>query len=212
MYMTFFRRRSTPVSTVLQKLVRFFIDNKPVFLIKKNFPSWNLENGLDSQQISCLNDSETQKRGLWRVTIQKLSWGSMPLDPPRSLPFQCLFRKSVCIYCRSTAAFRNELIFLSFKHTANPPLSPPPNKPSLLRGRKLIRSPSFLSSPSPPSYYYSLTNGRHYWSITALKLCVEWSRMVHSPAGSPDLFLIPSCMTFNFLYLSFSTFYGELIP
>ena len=29
--------------------------------------------------------------------------------------------------------------------------------------------------------------------------------MVHSPAGSSDLFLILGCMTSNFLYLSFST-------
>ena len=34
-YMTFFRRRSTPVSTVLQKLVRFFIISMPVFLISQ---------------------------------------------------------------------------------------------------------------------------------------------------------------------------------
>ena len=43
------------------EIVRFFIIN--IFLIKKkkSFPSCNLENGLDSQQVSCLNDSETQK-------------------------------------------------------------------------------------------------------------------------------------------------------
>ena len=139
----------------------------------------------------------------------------MPLDSFRSLHFPCSFRKLNSIYSRSMAVFCDELIFLSFLNTANLPLSPPPpltNKPYLLRGRKLLRPPSFLSSPSPPSYYYSRTNGRHYWSIMAVKLCVDWSKMVHSPDGSSDLFLIPSCMTFNFLYLSFSTFYGELIP
>ena len=43
------RRGSTSVSTVLWKLVRFFIIN--IFLIqkRKSFPSRNLENGLDSQ-------------------------------------------------------------------------------------------------------------------------------------------------------------------
>ena len=139
--------------------------------------------------------------------------GEHALDSFRGLRFQCSFRKLISIYSRSVAVFCDELIFLSFLNTANLPLSPPlTNKPYLLRGRKLLRPPSFLSSPSPPSYYYLRTNGRHYRSIMAVKLCVDWSKMVHSPAGSSDLFLIPSCMTFNFLYLSFSTFYGELIP
>ena len=33
--------------------------------------------------------------------------------------------------------------------------------------------------------------------------------MVNSPAGSSDLFLIPSCTTSFFLYLSFSTLYSS---
>ena len=203
-YMTFFRQRSTPVSTVSQKLVRFFIINIPVFLILK------LKSGKwFGQWVNILSEwLRNPGKGLWGVTIQKISWGSMPLDPPWSLRL-CSFRELVSIYSRSAAIFHDELVFLSFLKYCKSPLT---NKPSLLRGRKLIRPPTpFLRSPSPPSYYYSLTNGRHFWSITAVKLSVDWSRMVHSPAGSLDLFLIPSCMTFNFLYLSFSTFYGELI-
>ena len=33
--------------------------------------------------------------------------------------------------------------------------------------------------------------------------------MVYSPTGSSDLFLIPGCMTSNFLYLNFSTLYSS---
>ena len=36
---------------------------------------------------------------------------------------------------------------------------------------------------------------------------VHWSRMVYSPTGSSDLFLILGCMTSDFLFLSFSTLY-----
>ena len=62
--------------------------NKYIFN-KKNFPGWNLENGLDkcfirgelNWPISHLNDSETQERGLIGVKIQKISWGSMPPYP-----------------------------------------------------------------------------------------------------------------------------------
>ena len=42
-----------------------------------------------------------------------------------------------------------------------------------------------------------------------VKLCVDWSGMVYLPTGSSDLFLFFSCMTSNFLYLSFSTFYSS---
>ena len=84
------RRGPRPVSNVLRKSVRFFIIN--IFLIKKNFPGWNLENGLDkcfirgelNWPISHLNDSETQERGLEGVKIQKISWGSMTPYPARS--------------------------------------------------------------------------------------------------------------------------------
>ena len=43
-----------------------------------------------------LNDSETQERGLEGVKIQKISWGSMPPDPPRSFS-ACLGNRSVFI-------------------------------------------------------------------------------------------------------------------
>ena len=57
-----------------------------------NFPSWNLESGLDSQQISCLNESQTQERGFRGVKIQKnFPKEHMPSDLPRS-------RKSISIY------------------------------------------------------------------------------------------------------------------
>ena len=46
----------TPPSTALRELVRFFILN--IFLVIKN--TFQVENW----PISCLNDSETQKRGL----------------------------------------------------------------------------------------------------------------------------------------------------
>ena len=42
-----------------------------------------------------------------------------------------------------------------------------------------------------------------------VKLCVNWSRMVYSPAGCLDLFLILGCVISNFLYLSFSTLYSS---
>ena len=54
------RRGPTQVSTVLRKSVTFFI-------IKNTFQ-------VEISPISCLNDSETQKRGLWGVP--KISWGA----------------------------------------------------------------------------------------------------------------------------------------
>ena len=53
--------------------------------------------------------------------------------------------------------------------------------------------------PSLPPYYCSLINDRLYELIITVKLRVDWSRMVYSPTGSSDLFLILGCMT-NFLY------------
>ena len=51
-----FGRGSTPVFTVLRKSVTFFLKN--IFLIiKKTFQ-------VENWPISCLNDSETQERGL----------------------------------------------------------------------------------------------------------------------------------------------------
>ena len=77
--------------------------NKYIFN-KKNFPGWNLENGLDkcfirgelNWPISHLNDSETQERGLEGVKIQKISWWSMPPDSPRRFN-ACLGNRSVFI-------------------------------------------------------------------------------------------------------------------
>ena len=99
------RRGSTPVSTVSRKSVRFFIrSHKRYIFNKKNFPGWNLENGLDkccirgewNWPISHLNDSETQERGLEGVKIQNISWGSMPPYPPRSFG-ACIGNQSVFI-------------------------------------------------------------------------------------------------------------------
>ena len=54
------RRRSTPVSTVLWKSVRFLIHRVIYFNKNKTFQ-------VEDWPISCLNDSETQERGLWAV-------------------------------------------------------------------------------------------------------------------------------------------------
>ena len=84
----------------------------------------------------------------------------------------------------------------SHKSSIKPPLS---NKLPLFSSWKLISPPL----PSPPSYYCSPINYSLYWSITTVKLHLDWSRMVFSPAGSSDLFFKFGCMTSNFLYLSF---------
>ena len=86
-----FRRGSTPVSTVLRKLVRFFIIN--IFLIIKN--TFQVE----IWPISRLNDSQTQERGFKVMKIQKLSRGSLPPDPlAGGLRLRCSFRKSRSVF------------------------------------------------------------------------------------------------------------------
>ena len=54
-------------------------------------------------KLSCLNDSETQERGLWEVKIEKKKFplGHAP-GPPKSLHFRRSFGKSVSINPRST--------------------------------------------------------------------------------------------------------------
>ena len=83
----------TPVSTVLRKWVRVFID-KYIFMKKtfrvKNWP------------MPLLNDSETQKRALKSKNQKPISQGCMPPDPPCSLiRLRHSFRKTVCIYLTS---------------------------------------------------------------------------------------------------------------
>ena len=76
-----YRHGCTPVSTLLWKLVSFFIID--IFLINKKLSKLQgFIQGEWNWPISCLNDSETQERGLKGVKIQKISWGSMSLDPP----------------------------------------------------------------------------------------------------------------------------------
>ena len=48
--------------------IKYIFDNKNTFQVE----IW---------PISCLNDSETQERGLQGVKIQKISWGSPPRTP-----------------------------------------------------------------------------------------------------------------------------------
>ena len=67
------RGGSTSVSSILRKSVRLFIINI-LLIIKNTFQ-------VETWPISCLNDSETQDRGLYRVKIQNISWGSLPLGP-----------------------------------------------------------------------------------------------------------------------------------
>ena len=83
-------------------------------IFHKNFPSWNLENGLDkcfirgawNWSISCLNDSETQERGLKGVKIRTIPGRAYP-GPPWKL--RRLFRKSVSIYPRSASKQRAKI-------------------------------------------------------------------------------------------------------
>ena len=44
-----------------------------------------------------------------------------------------------------------------------------------------------------------------------IKLHLDWSAMVYLPLGSSDLFLILGCMTYTFLYFSFSTLHSSLL-
>ena len=57
-------------------------------------------------KLSCLNDSETQERGLWEVKIEKnFPLGHAP-EPRKSLGLRRSFRKSVSINPRSAPASR----------------------------------------------------------------------------------------------------------
>ena len=85
---------STSISTVLGKLVRFFITN--IFLIIKN--TFQVE----IWPIPCLNDSENPgKVDFKELKSKTFSGGSLLPDPPRSLCLQHSFRKLVSIYPRS---------------------------------------------------------------------------------------------------------------
>ena len=88
------RHGSTSISTVLGKLVRFFITN--IFLIIKN--TFQVE----IWPISCLNDSENPgKVDFKELKSKTFSGGSLLPDPPRSLCLRHSFRKLVSIYPRS---------------------------------------------------------------------------------------------------------------
>ena len=102
------------------------------------------------------------------------------------LHFYIISGGCIRIYCKSSIKSPSQL--------ASPP-------PSL--GKKVNKPP--LPSPN----YSSVINDRLYWSITNVKLHVDWSGMVYLLTGSLDLILIHGCMTSTFLYLSFSTLYSS---
>ena len=84
------------VFTVLLKSVRFFIID--VLSCKASSEEKELA------KLSCLNDSETQERGLWEVKIEKnFPLGHAP-EPRKSLGLRRSFRKSVSINPRSAPA------------------------------------------------------------------------------------------------------------
>ena len=90
---TILRCGSTPVSTVLRKSVRFLIID--ILSCKASSEEKKLA------KLSCMNDSETQERGLWEVKIEKnFPLGHAP-GPSRSLRLRRSFRKSVSINPRS---------------------------------------------------------------------------------------------------------------
>ena len=73
---------------------------------------------------------------------------------------------------------------------------------------------SLIAAPPPPPIvrgknkviiYSLLFFSRMYYLLTTVTLHVDWSDMIYSRTGSSTLFLIFSCMTSNFLSLSFST-------
>ena len=101
------------------------------------------------------------------------------------LHFYIISGGCIRIYCKSSIKPHSQLAFA-------PSLGNKVNKPPL---------------PSPN--YSSVINDRLYWSITNVKLHVDWSGMVYLLTGSSDLILIRGCMTFTFLYLSFSTLYSS---
>ena len=67
---------------------KYILNNKNIFQVE----IW---------PISCLNDLETQERGLQGAKIPNISWGSPFPDPTKSLSLQRSFRKSVSLYPRS---------------------------------------------------------------------------------------------------------------
>ena len=86
------------VFTVLLKSVRFFIID--VLSCKASSEEKELA------KLSCLNDSETQERGLWEVKIEKnFPLGHAP-GPHKSLRLRRSFKKSVSINPRSAPASR----------------------------------------------------------------------------------------------------------
>ena len=82
--------------------------------------------------------------------------------------------------------------------------SPPP----LFRGRKLISPPSFSSPPPLPLNIIIIHDSRE--SIATVKIRLDESRMVYSPAWGSDFFLILGCISSRFLYFSFSTLPSSL--
>ena len=99
------------------------------------------------------------------------------------------------------------------KHTVNPLLSLPSQisslsliSPAFFRGRKLIRPLSFNPPLLPLIIFQMIDYINQSWLY---ELHLDWSRMVYSPTGSLDLFLIFGCMASNFLYLSFSTLFSS---
>ena len=100
------------------------------------------------------------------------------------------------------------------KNILNPLLRPPlSNKPSFSGEESFNNKPPSLLTPIPPPpfSYSSLINKRLYQSMTTVKLCVERSRMVYSPTGSSDLFLILGCLTSNLLVLGLFTWHFLLL-
>ena len=67
------------VSTVLMKSVRFFI----IDLISCKASSEEKE----LAKLSCLNDSETQERGLWEVKIENIFPLGQAPGPPKACAF-----------------------------------------------------------------------------------------------------------------------------
>ena len=88
---------STPISTLLGKLARFFIID--IFLINKNFPSCKASSKVNrtGQYL------ETQEKGLYFLGCQNLKnfQGESAPRAPRSLRLRRSFRNTVSIYPRS---------------------------------------------------------------------------------------------------------------
>ena len=85
------RRRSTPVSTVLWKSVRFLINKIIYFHKNKTFQ-------VEDWPISCLNDSETQKGDFEQFKSKTFPKEEHALDPLEACTFGAhLENPSVCI-------------------------------------------------------------------------------------------------------------------